>query len=270
MNFISQIVDTIFPSIGAYKVYSALSTPKFRKLKKFEENALDSAKKEKIGFKNYEIQTYIWGDEYHKTVLPIHGWEGHAGNFGALISILLDKGYKIISFDAPSHGSSSVGKTNMFEFTECSSAMMKKYNPNFIISHSFGSVSSIVSISENQDVEIEKWIMITTPNDYRDRMNGFADYFKLSDRARKELVNIVEKDSKVRIRTLNMTYYGKLIPNMKEAIIIHSKADIVLPIEQARSAKKAIPKSRLIEIEKAGHFNILWSSRLKELVMELM
>jgi len=249
MSFSLKMFNYIFPQIAATKVYDAMSTPKSRMLKKFEENALDLAEGVSINFKNYKIQTYSWGIENTKTVLLIHGWEGHAGNFGALIEILLNKGYKVISFDAPSHGKSSPGKTNMFEFADCSSAMMKRFKPSFVISHSYGSVSTIVSMTENQDVIIEKWLMI-------------------SKRARKKLVQIVERDAKVKITTLNMKHYGKLIPNVKEAIIIHSQVDIVLPIDQARRANLAIPNSKLIEIEKAGHFNILWSSKLKELVNE--
>jgi len=268
MSFSLKMFNYIFPQIAATKVYDAMSTPKSRMLKKFEENALDLAEGVSINFKNYKIQTYSWGIENTKTVLLIHGWEGHAGNFGALIEILLNKGYKVISFDAPSHGKSSPGKTNMFEFADCSSAMMKRFKPSFVISHSYGSVSTIVSMTENQDVIIEKWLMITTPNDFLDRMNGFADHYEISKRARKKLVQIVERDAKVKITTLNMKHYGKLIPNVKEAIIIHSQVDIVLPIDQARRANLAIPNSKLIEIEKAGHFNILWSSKLKELVNE--
>lgn len=265
-----KIVDLLFPSIAAQKVYQAMSTPKARKLKKFEERAIAQASKEKIKFQEYEIVIYSWGKKTDKVALLVHGWEGHAGNFGALVDILVEKGYRVISYDAPSHGSSSKGNTNMFQFATCTSHIFKIYQPHIVISHSYGSVSSIIGISENLDVKIDKWLMVTTPNDFRDRMNGFIEHFKLSNRSRNKLINIVEEESGTRIDTLNMEEYSSKISNVEDVIIIHSTNDIIIPIEQARAANKALRKSKIIEIEKVGHVNILWSGKLKELVTEII
>lgn len=265
-----KIVDLLIPSIAAQKVYRAMSTPKARKLKKFEEKALEKASKEKIKFQEFEIVIYSWGKKTDKVALLVHGWEGHAGNFGALVDILVEKGYNVISYDAPSHGSSSKGSTNMFQFAACTSHIFKIYKPHTVISHSYGSVSSIIGISENLDVKVDKWLMVTTPNDFRDRMNGFIEHFKLSNRSRNKLINIVEEESGTGIDTLNMEEYADKISNVNDIRIIHSTNDIIIPIEQARAANKALRKSKIIEIEKAGHVNILWSGKLKELVTEII
>lgn len=140
------------------------------------------------------MKTYTWGGDNEKTVFLIHGWEGHAGNFGAIIDILLDKGYSIISFDAPSHGESTKGKTNMFEFSEFVSMMMGKYRPSAFISHSFGSVTSIRAISENLSVDIDKWLLVTTPNDFKDRVNEIANFIGISEKTKSKLIKLLEKE----------------------------------------------------------------------------
>ena len=105
------LLDRYFPSFTAKQVYQFMSNPQVHKLREFEKEALSTAKKEIITYKNFDIQTYTWGNPNDKTLFFVHGWEGQAGNFGALIDIILNKGYYIVAFDAPSHGSSSKGST---------------------------------------------------------------------------------------------------------------------------------------------------------------
>ncbi|MBU1100034.1 MAG: alpha/beta hydrolase [Bacteroidetes bacterium] len=265
-----KVLDLFFPSLAAKKVHQIMSSPHSRKLKKFEEKALASAEMVEVNFRNSIVKTYTWGGEQEKTVFLIHGWEGHAGNFGALIEILLSKGYSIVSFDAPSHGKSTKRKTSMFEFSEFVSMMMSKYRPSAFISHSFGSVTSIRAMSENLSIDIEKWLLITTPNDFKDRVNEISDFLGVSDNTKSKLIKLLEKEGGTPFSTMNMKYFGKRIPNVKDALIVHSVDDIVLSIDYARAAHKELPMSRLIEVEKVGHFNILWSDKLKSVVEDYM
>ena len=56
------------------------------------------------------------------------------------------------------------------------------------------------------------------------------------------------------------------VKNVSEALIVHSKKDKVLPIALARKLHKDFPLSELIELENLGHYTILWSEDLKEII----
>jgi len=71
-----KLMDYLFPSLAAKKVYHVMSNPRIRKLKDFEEDVLSRSKIDRIKYKKFEIQKYTWGNPTHKRALLIHGWEG--------------------------------------------------------------------------------------------------------------------------------------------------------------------------------------------------
>lgn len=260
------LLDWFFPSIAIREVYKIMSNPRVRKLRESEEEILNNSDRKKIKFKQFNIQSYTWGDKGSKIAFLIHGWEGQAGNLVALVELLLRKGYQVIAFDAPSHGRSSRGKTNMFEFVEFVEIMLKEYHPDLIISHSFGSVIAAIALKRNKDIQVNKWILVTTPNNFKNRLQDISDFFGITDKTRHGLIKMIEKDTNESIENLNMVEACKNLKNVSEAIIVHSKNDKVLSIDSARKVNKAFPRSELIELDELGHYSILWSEELKEIL----
>jgi pimeloyl-ACP methyl ester carboxylesterase len=268
LKFYIRFLDLILPSLAAKKVYHIMSNPRIHKQREFEKEAISGSVKEKIKFKDFDILKYSWGNSANKTALLIHGWEGQSGNFGALIELLLHKGYYIIAYDAPSHGHSSRGNTSMFEYAEFVHEIFKTVRPGIIISHSFGSVTAAFALKENPDIKIDQWFLITTPSHFKDRIHDIAVFIGISHRTVNRLTNRLEKELNISLDKLNMGEYAGNLNNLKEAIIIHSQSDGVIPIEKARKAHEAIPQSELIELEDLGHYRILWSKRLKQILEE--
>lgn len=260
------LLDWFFPSIAIREVYKIMSNPRVRKLRESEEEILNNSDRKKIKFKQFNIQSYTWGDKGSKIAFLIHGWEGQAGNLVALVELLLRKGYQVIAFDAPSHGRSSRGKTNMFEFVEFVEIMLKEYPPDLIISHSFGSVIAAIALKRNKDIQVNKWILVTTPNNFKNRLQDISDFFGITDKTRHALIKMIEKDTNESIENLNMVETCKNLKNVSEAIIVHSKMDKVLSIDSARKVNKAFLQSELIELDGLGHYSILWSEELKEIL----
>jgi pimeloyl-ACP methyl ester carboxylesterase len=63
-----------------------------------------------------------------------------------------------------------------------------------------------------------------------------------------------------------MEYFGDKVSHVKEIIIVHSKSDKIIPINSARIAHQNISHSELIELDNLGHYRILWSDELKEII----
>lgn len=268
MKPLFKLLDTFAPSFAAKEMYKVMSNPRQRKLKDFEAEILDRAQKERFRFRNFDIQTYAWGEPGNKSAFLIHGWEGHAGNFGALVDILLEKGYYVQAFDGPSHGQSSRGSTNMFDFADLVELLLAKYQPRTVISHSFGSVTSVMAMSRNPQLEIEQFIMLTTPHNFKNRIKEVSDFLGLSDRTVSEVVQLLEKETRMPIDEMNMAHYGAKLSHVKEALIVHSKSDKVISIESARYTHEYLPQSELIELDGLGHYGILWSEEVKEILGE--
>ncbi|MFK7950092.1 MAG: alpha/beta fold hydrolase [Saprospiraceae bacterium] len=266
MKTFFKLADALFPSMAAKQVYKVMSNPRVRKLRAFEEEILAKAVKERIAYKNGEIQLYKWGNSTDKTIFLVHGWEGQAGNFGGLIDILLKKKYYVVAFDAPSHGRSTKRSTNMFEFVELVTKLVKTHQPASIISHSFGSVTTLMVLSNLREMSIEQWFVVTTPHNFKDRINDVKQFLGVTERTIDKVIYQFESDTGYKLDNLNVDYYGDKVPHVKEVVIVHSKSDKILPIDSARFAHKAIPHSELIELDDLGHYAILWSDALKEVL----
>ena len=204
----------------------------------------------------------------NKVALCVHGWEGQGANFGGLVDTLLNRGYKVVAYDGPSHGFSSKGKTNWFDYIALTGEMAKEYNPEIIISHSFGSVASAAMLREHPDLEIKQWYLITSPHDVKERIKDFTVPLGVTERTVSKLVPMLEADTGEHIDDLNMSVFCADLKHVKEAFIVHGLADKVLPIHNSRRLEKDFPQAELIELEGLGHFRILWSDSLIEVLKE--
>lgn len=263
-----SVLDLIAPSFAAKKVYNVMSNPRVRKLREFENEILELSHRKTLTFRDFNIQTYTWGDSEDKTALLVHGWEGQAGNFGGIIPLLLEKGYRVISFDAPSHGYSSKGQTNMFDFIETVSLFLKEHRPNLVLSHSFGSISTAYALGENLDISVDHWFLVTSPFSFEGRLNDIKNLAGVTDRTINQLISQFEADTEMKVAEMNMETYCAKVTNVSRATVIHSIDDQILPIATSRAVHGALAGSEMIELQKLGHYKILWSEELKSILRQ--
>ncbi len=250
-----KIFSTIFPNKMVDLAYNKLSNPQVMKLRDHEIEILDKAKKEKIKIDNFDIQTYEWKGGPEK-ILLIHGWEGQAGNFSDIIKRLLAENFSVLSFDAPSHGFSSKGKTNFFDFSKVVGAMINRTGANKLISHSFGGVATTYALYSDLSLNIEKYVLLTTPDRFIERIDDVSAKVGITDEVKNRLLDRLASEMSLRPEQFNVSDFVKVI-NVKQAIIIHDKNDRVLPIQQSENVAKNWKNCNLIAIEGTGHFRIL-------------
>lgn len=108
--------------------------------------------------------------------------------------------------------------------------------------------------------------MVTSPHDFRERIEDVAKTLEISDKTTDKLISLIEKDTKEHIDDLNMTKYCGDIKNVNDVLIVHSIHDKILPISTSRKVHSAFERSEMIELENLGHYKILWSDELKEII----
>lgn len=250
-----KLFSFLLPTVMARFAYKQLTSPQIRKLRANELETLDKAKKEPFHFKGFDIQTYHWPGGAD-AVLLIHGWEGQAGNFSDIVERLLQEGYSVFAFDGPSHGFSSRGETSLFEFSELVGVMVQRTGVKKLISHSFGGVATVYGLYTNQAHPIEKYLLLTSPDRFLDRIEGVAKQVGITDKVKQLLIARLEKETQVKVETLNVSSFAPQI-DVKQALIIHDKNDKVIPIAQSKRIHDNWPVCDFVEIEGTGHFRIL-------------
>lgn len=252
---IIKILSILLPNQIANFAYKQLTNPQIKKLRQHELTVLDKSEKEIYKFHNFDIQTYKWAGGTQK-VLLIHGWEGQAGNFADFIEPLVAQNYTVYAFDAPSHGFSSRGETSLFEFTELVGVLIRKYAINHLISHSFGGVATTYALFANQDLKIDSYVLLTTPDKFSERIDDVAKQVGITENVKRKLIKRLEKETAQSVDSLNVSDFVKSV-SVAKALIIHDKKDTVIPIERAKNVHKNWKNCEFAEIEGTGHFRIL-------------
>jgi pimeloyl-ACP methyl ester carboxylesterase len=268
MKQLVKIFSLVFPNLATNYAYKQLTNPQLKKLRPNEVFVLEKAEKEIFEFKDFKIQTYKWpGGE--KKVLLIHGWEGQTGNFSDLINILVAQDYKIYAFDAPSHGYSTKGKTSLFEFAELAAILIKRFEVNKIVSHSFGSVATTYALYKNQDISIDNYVLLTTPDTFLERIDDVFETIGLTEKVKYNLIKRIENESNVEVKKLSVSEFVKKI-KVKKALIIHDTHDKVIPIDRALNVYYNWINCSLHKVNGTGHFKILRTPEVLEIAIRFL
>lgn len=265
---IVNIVSSVFPNFFTKIAYDQLTNPQITKLRTHELTTLNKSEQRDIAFKDFTIRTYQWNNK-GAGILLIHGWEGQAGNFADLVEELIKKGFTVYSFDGPSHGFSSKGKTSLFEFSEVVGVLIRKFGVKKLISHSFGGVATTYALYKNLDLEIEKYALITTPDKFSERIDAVSNSVGVSKKVIRKLIERLENENNLKVANLNVSDFVQKI-KVKKSFIIHDKNDRVIPIWQSRNVHENWTASEFEEVEGTGHFRILRTASVLKQVIEFI
>jgi pimeloyl-ACP methyl ester carboxylesterase len=267
-NKLVRIFSWVFPKIAANIAYQKLVMPQSGRSRIKENEVLELAEKSIEVFNGFNIQTYCWKGGKSK-ILLIHGWEGQAGNFSSLVPLLLNIGYTVYAFDAPSHGNSSKGKTNLFEYTNLVGQLIKKYNVKQLVSHSFGGVAVTYALFKHPEIKIDSYVLFTTPDKFSERMKEVLKQNGMSLSVEKHLVDRFKTESGDDPYKLNVSEFVKKL-NIGKVLILHDKHDRVIPISRSKNVQKNWKNCTLVELENTGHFRILHDSNALQHAIEFL
>lgn len=250
-----NIASHLVPRIVVQMALHQLNNPQVRKLRKHEEQVLQTAVQTRFRFKSFDIQHYHWAGSGPRVML-IHGWEGQAGNFADIIEKLREQDYEIIAFDGPSHGHSSKGSTSPVEFCELVGTLMDRHQPTHLVSHSFGGVPTTFALSQRPQLAIESYVLLTTPDRFMDRIDEISNQVGVSNGVRNRLVAKLRQDIGLPLESLNVSDFVQKA-NVKRSLILHDEADRIVPLAISERIQRNWPISRLEVVRGTGHYRIL-------------
>ena len=262
------LLSRLFPHKMSQFAFYKMSNPQVLKLRDHEIECLNRSEKKRIQYKDFFIQTYTWRGG-PKSVLLIHGWEGQAGNFSDLVDVLIDNEYTVYAFDAPSHGFSSKQNTSIMDFTSCVADIIRKLEVDKLVSHSFGGVATTYALFQNQDIEIDKYVLLTTPDKFSERIDDVASHVGISEKVKRIMIDNIEKETGLIVNTLNVSNFVKEV-KVNQALIIHDKNDKVIPITASKNVANNWKECEFKAIQGTGHFRILRTPEVLNNVLEFL
>jgi pimeloyl-ACP methyl ester carboxylesterase len=211
------------------------------------------------------MQAWSWGEG--PTVLLVHGWNGRATQLGGFVTPLVDRGFRVVAFDAFGHGDSPGTSLSLPEFAGFIRQVADQLGEVYgVIAHSMGGASTTLALSEG--LQIERAVFISPPADPRVFLAMFSDALGISDELQARLRQRVE-------RRIGMPMNGMradvLAASMQLPLqIIHDRSDKEVPVHFGQRIADAWPDAELIITEGLGHQRILRDERVISFAVSFM
>lgn len=252
---ISKLLTKISPFLASRFAAKLFLTPFKYKLPQ-REKEMDSnsvQKKMLVPSMNREIVTYEYG-QGEKKILLVHGWSGRGTQLARIAQALNEKGYKVISFDAPAHGKAQ-GKMSMMPFfIKAVHFLDEKYGPfEALVGHSLGGMSALKAISNG--LETKKLVIIGTANNITEITRHFAENMKMNHKVAAKMKKYLDERFNEDMDTLSG---ARSAENVKiPTLVIHDEKDVDVKVNSAYEIHEALENSELMITSGQGHRRIL-------------
>jgi pimeloyl-ACP methyl ester carboxylesterase len=185
-----RLLEWVAPAVGA-KLLDGIwfRLPQVSEKAKRLRVELPEATLLELPFENGAIRGRIWsggapdgtvrgqGAVDGPTVYLVHGWGGWGLQLAAFVPPLLEAGFRVVTFDAPSHGESEPGRdgaqrSTLPELSAAFEAVVAAYGPAYgVIAHSLGAAA--VTLALRDGFGPRRIVFLATATDFRD---GLAQY----------------------------------------------------------------------------------------------
>jgi pimeloyl-ACP methyl ester carboxylesterase len=263
-----QFLFFIAPDKAAFRVLMLFATPRVRKSRERETEALSQATAADVEVDGKRIRTYTWGNGA-PTVLLMHGWEGQSGNMGGVALALLAKGYTCMAFDAPAHGASEGKRSTLFAYSKVAGELLARFPQiSVVISHSFGSAAAVYTLARVNH-RVQKLGLLSTPDSLPEVFDEFYDLLKLKTTQRERVYRFFEANFHHKVNELQVSHDISSI-NVPLAVLLHDRSDTQIPYKNAERVSAAWPQLKLIPLQDVGHYRMLWNEEvISKVIAEL-
>jgi len=193
------------------------------------------------------------------TVLLVHGWGGHSGQFRALVDPLVAAGFRAVGFDGPSHGASDPGRygprqSSAVELAEALLAIGDLFGPiDAVVAHSLGALSSGYAVQRG--LEVSRLALVAPMVDAPSYTAPFVTALGAGPRIRRQMVAAIETRIGRRLADFDLT----LLPlsMLPPTLLVHDEVDPETRYEDTAELARMWPQARLVTTRGLGHRRIL-------------
>ncbi|MEJ7588092.1 MAG: alpha/beta hydrolase [Ferruginibacter sp.] len=217
------------------------------------------------------VNGFRWNYNSPHKILILHGFGSAAHKFHHYISPLIAKGYEVLAFDAPAHGSSEGTRINALQYCEMIEEVLQRYGPvkNFL-AHSFGGMAVSLALERTPHTENTRIVLIAPATETSTAVDAAFKMLQLKDEVvRQEFNNIIFEKSGQRAEWFSIK---RAMQNIKARVLwLHDEDDDITPWEDALKVKKEnFSNIRFIITRGLGHRNIYGDPGIKKQVLEFL
>jgi pimeloyl-ACP methyl ester carboxylesterase len=220
---------------------------------------------------NKKVNGYRWNYPQVKKALILHGFGSAAHKFEEYATLLAEKGYEVLAFDAPAHGDSEGERTNAIEYCAMIKNVIEQFGPiHSFLAHSFGGISLSLALEDILHDENTKVVFIAPATETTSAVDGAFSMLKLKNEVvRNEFDKLVFEVSGKKTEWFSMR---RAMHNIKASVLwIHDEDDDITPWADALKVKEDNhPNIKFVLTKGLGHRKIYHDEGIKKLVISFM
>src|SRR6266404_2002948 len=254
---------------AAQKAFDLFRTPQER-VKKYPSKIFGEAEKLHFKLEGISIHGYRWNHNAGKRVLIIHGFESSIVNFDHYVLPLINKGYEVLAFDAPGHGSSDGKSITAPLFAGMITTIHENYGPvQSFLAHSFGGLALSIALENLKHDESYKVVFIAPATETKTAVDQFVDLLQLNREVRNEFDKLI-----VELGGHSAEWYSiyRAIKNISAKILwLHDEDDEQTPLRDALKIKEEnLPNVEFIITKGLGHSKIHRDPGVMQLIINFL
>jgi pimeloyl-ACP methyl ester carboxylesterase len=212
-----------------------------------------------------------WGAGPH--VYLVHGWGGWRWQLDAFVAPLVEAGFRVVAFDAPSHGASDPGpegpgRSTILEFADALAAVEAANGPaHAVVAHSLGATAAAFAMRGGLPVERAAFLApMADPLPYT---RTFAGRLGFGERVRTRLVDRIERRVGLPLSAFDVPAMAGQLAT-PPLLLVHDRRDAETGWSDSAAIARSWPNSRLVTTGGLGHRRILRAPAVVTEVVEFV
>ncbi len=254
-----RVLERLAPGVGARRaerIWFTLPLPKSSH--RNETGASAPGARFTLTVDGHDIVGEVWGTG--PTVYLVHGWAGQRRQLTPFVAPLVARGYRVVAFDAPSHGESAPGafgprSSSIVEFANVLTRVVAEHGPaRAIVAHSMGATAAAVALCDG--LRAGRLVMLAPMSSPLSYQREFAKVLGFGPRTFDRLVTRVERRVGAPMRHFDVPELGRAVA-MPSTLIVHDRDDVSTPVTDGAAIAAAWPAARLHVTSGLGHRRLL-------------
>lgn len=222
-----------------------------------------------------EISGQSFGPDKGPLALLVHGWGGHWQQLAAHIPALVEAGYRVVAWDAPSHGRSThshlgQGRSSVLELTQALVDVVDQMGtPSLVLAHSIGAMATLRAMRQ-RDLG-GQFVFFAPDVRLEPALDWFAGAVGMGPRTRELMTGKVLDDLGLDLAGFDLTRDVRRLAEqdmLPGLLVVHDLLDPDSPFAEGERLCELWPGAELVRTEGLGHRAVIWDKEVVQKVAE--